>query len=83
MSGSPCRPLDTQAPHGLRELTARLRSALSGAEGIHLDVSLDRAIPPGRRWAPAPPALGGHLGAGAAFGLVQAARTVAHGPLLY
>ncbi|MFF1381858.1 mevalonate kinase [Streptomyces sp. NPDC058308] len=90
MTGSPSRPVATQASEGLRQLTGQFRSAMGVAEDVHLDVILDCAIPPGRGLGSSAACaravvlaladlFGRQVSPRAVFDLVQSAENVAHG----
>ncbi|MFD5631794.1 mevalonate kinase [Streptomyces sp. NPDC127072] len=90
MTGSAWRRVGTQGSEGLRRMVAEFLAANGGAQGPHLDVIIDGAVPPGRGlgssaacaravvWALAD--LFGHeVSEQAAFDLVQTAENVVHG----
>lgn len=90
MTGSPSRPVATEASDGLRQLAAEFRTALHVAEDVHLEVILDCAIPPGRGLGSSAACaravvlaladlFGRELTAQTVFDLVQSAENVAHG----
>ncbi|MEU6996625.1 mevalonate kinase [Streptomyces sp. NPDC046465] len=90
MTGSPSRPVATQASQGLRQLTAAFRAAMGVADDVHLEVILDCAVPPGRGLGSSAACaravvlaladlFGRPLTPQAVFDLVQSAENVAHG----
>ncbi|MEV0259612.1 mevalonate kinase [Streptomyces sp. NPDC050732] len=90
MTGSPSRPVATQASEGLRRLAAEFRTAMNISRDVHLEVILDCAIPPGRGLGSSAACaravvlaladlFGRDLGRQLAFDLVQSAENVAHG----
>ncbi|MFF3646994.1 mevalonate kinase [Streptomyces sp. NPDC002564] len=90
MTGSPSRPVATQASDGLRLLTREFRTTHDIAEDLHLDVVLDCAIPPGRGLGSSAACARAvvlaladlfdrEIGEQAVFDLVQSAENVAHG----
>ncbi|MFD6437622.1 mevalonate kinase [Streptomyces venezuelae] len=90
MTGSPTRPVGTQATDWLRRLTAEFRARTGIAADVHLDVILDCAVPPGRGLGSSAACaqavvlaladLFDHdVSEQAAFELVQTAENVTHG----
>nr|CAL34097.1 putative mevalonate kinase [Streptomyces virginiae] len=90
MTGSPSRPVATQASDGLRRLAAEFRTVMNISRDVHLEVILDCAIPPGRGLGSSAACaravvlaladlFGRDLSDQQAFDLVQSAENVAHG----
>ncbi|MEV7192567.1 mevalonate kinase [Streptomyces sp. NPDC093510] len=90
MTGSPSRPVGTQASDWLRRLTAEFRATTGIADDVHLDVILDCAVPPGRGLGSSAACaqavvlaladlFGREVSAQEAFELVQTAENVTHG----
>ncbi|MFK4071907.1 mevalonate kinase [Streptomyces sp. NPDC029674] len=89
MTGSPTRPVGTQATDWLRRLTAEFRAS-TNIPDVHLDVILDCAVPPGRGLGSSAACaqavvlaladlFGRTITPQAAFELVQTAENVTHG----
>ncbi|MFD9323326.1 mevalonate kinase [Streptomyces sp. NPDC060053] len=90
MTGSPSRPMMTQASDSLSRLTAEFKTAMDVADIPRLDVIIDGAIPHGRGLGSSAACaravvfaladlFGRDLSESAAFDLVQTAENVAHG----
>ncbi|MEU5902597.1 mevalonate kinase [Streptomyces venezuelae] len=90
MTGSPSRPVATEASEGLRQLAAEFRATVDVAQDVHLEVILDCAIPPGRGLGSSAACaravvlaladlFGREVSARTVFDLVQSAENVAHG----
>ncbi|TQJ37140.1 mevalonate kinase [Streptomyces sp. SLBN-115] len=90
MTGSPSRPMMTQASDSLRRLTTEFKAAMDVAGSPHLDVIVDGAIPHGRGLGSSAACaravvfaladlFGRELSEAAAYDLVQTAENVAHG----
>lgn len=90
MTGSPSRPVVTQASDGLRRLTGEFKAAMGVTDSPHLDVILDAVIPHGRGLGSSAACaravvlaladlFGRDMPERAVFDLVQTAENVAHG----
>ncbi len=90
MTGSPSRPVVTQASDGLRRLTGEFKAAMGVTDSPHLDVILDAVIPHGRGLGSSAACaravvlaladlFGRDMPEREVFDLVQTAENVAHG----